>query len=77
MTGKTMNLLRFHLRGFRNAEFARIMGRAELDGRVAHLYGLTEAEFAHIPGTFPLVAPEVRDAAMAAYRTRAAAGTAG
>ncbi|HEX8450920.1 MAG TPA: RNA-binding domain-containing protein [Longimicrobium sp.] len=42
--------------------------RAELDGMVAHLYGLTEAEFAHILGTFPLVAKETKDAAMAAYQ---------
>ncbi|EYB66520.1 hypothetical protein DEIPH_ctg103orf0049 [Deinococcus phoenicis] len=42
--------------------------RAELDGRVAHLYGLTEAEFTHVLGTFPLVAQEVKDAALAAYR---------
>ncbi|MBA2670204.1 MAG: ATP-binding protein, partial [Gemmatimonadetes bacterium] len=48
------------------AERARL--RAELDGMVAHLYGLTEAEFAHILGTFPLVKPEVGDAALEAYR---------
>ncbi len=34
--------------------------RAELDGLVAHLYGLSEAEFAHILGTFPLVANAVK-----------------
>lgn len=42
--------------------------RAELDGLVAHLYGLTEAEFAHILGTFPLVAEPVKVAALNAYR---------
>lgn len=42
---------------------------------MAHLYGPTEEEFAHIPGTFPLVAREVRDAAMAAYREGAPSGT--
>ena len=42
--------------------------RAELDGLVAHLYGLTEAEFAHILGTFPLVAQPVKVAAHNAYR---------
>ena len=42
--------------------------RAELDGLVAHLYGLTEAEFAHILGTFPLVANPVKMAAQNAYR---------
>ncbi len=43
--------------------------RAELDGRIAHLYGLTEDEFAHILRTFPLVAQPVKDAALEAYRT--------
>ena len=42
--------------------------RAELDGLVAHLYGLTEAEFVHILGTFPLVAQPVKVAAQSAYR---------
>lgn len=42
--------------------------RAELDGMIAHLYGLTEAEFTHILATFPLVAQTVKDAAIAAYR---------
>jgi hypothetical protein len=48
------------------AERARL--RAELDGLVAHLYGLTEEEFAHILGTFPLVDEAVRVAARNAYR---------
>ena len=47
--------------------------RAELDGLVAHLYGLTEAEFAHILGTFPLVADAVKVDAHNAYR-RVASG---
>ena len=42
--------------------------RAELDGLVAHLYGLTEEEFAHILTTFPVVPQETKDAALAAYR---------
>ena len=42
--------------------------RAELDGLVAHLYGLTEAEFTHILDTFPLVAQPVKVAAHNAYR---------
>lgn len=42
--------------------------RAEIDGLVAHLYGLTEAEFAHVLSTFPLVPKETKDAALAAYR---------
>ena len=48
------------------AERARL--RAELDGLVAHLYGLTYDEFAYILTTFPLVAQTVKDAALAAYR---------
>jgi hypothetical protein len=48
------------------AERARL--RAELDGLVAHLYGLTETEFAHILATFPLVAEQVKLDAHNAYR---------
>ncbi|MEY3400771.1 MAG: hypothetical protein RLZZ86_374, partial [Cyanobacteriota bacterium] len=33
---------------------------AELDGIIAHLYGLTETEFSHILSTFPIVAEEVK-----------------
>ena len=42
--------------------------RAELDGIIAHLYGLTETEFSHILSTFPIVAETVKDAALNAYR---------
>jgi len=42
--------------------------RAELDGLVAHLYGLTEDEFAHILSTFPVVPDPVKAAARNAYR---------
>ena len=42
--------------------------RAELDGLIAHLYGLTEGEFAHILSTFPLVPDAVKVAAQNAYR---------
>ena len=42
--------------------------RAELDGLVAHLYGLTEEDFAHVLSTFPLVADSVKVAAHNAYR---------
>ena len=42
--------------------------RAELDGLVAHLDGLSEAEFTHILGTFPLVAEPVKVAALNAWR---------
>lgn len=56
-----------HRNGATNpVERARL--RAELDGLVAHLYGLTEEEFAHILSTFPLVPAEVKEAAMQAYR---------
>jgi hypothetical protein len=48
------------------AERAKL--RAELDGLVAHLYGLSEAEFAHILGTFPLVPEPAKVAAHNAYR---------
>lgn len=48
------------------AERAKL--RAELDGLVAHLYGLTEAEFVHILGTFPIVPDPVKVAAHNAYR---------
>lgn len=42
--------------------------RAELDGMIAHLYGLTEAEFQHLLSTFPIVPEIVKIAAMNAYR---------
>ena len=42
--------------------------RAELDGLVAHLYGLTEDEFVHILATFPLVSEPVKQATRNAYR---------
>jgi hypothetical protein len=42
--------------------------RAELDGLVAHLYGLSEAEFAHILASFPLVPEPVKVDAHNAYR---------
>ena len=47
---------------------ARGQLRAELDGLVAHLYGLTEDEFAHILTTFPLVPEPTKQAARNAYR---------
>ncbi|MEJ1959141.1 MAG: DNA methyltransferase [Nitrosomonadales bacterium] len=56
-----------HKKGVADAlERARL--RAELDGLIAHLYGLTEAEFAHILTTFPLVPDPVKLAALNAYR---------
>ncbi|WP_341735923.1 hypothetical protein [Microcoleus sp. CAWBG640] len=50
-------------------ETERAQLRAELDGIIAHLYGLTEAEFAYILTTFPIVPETVKQAALAAYRT--------
>lgn len=56
-----------HAAGVTN-EVERGRLRAELDGMVAHLYGLTEEEFAYILGTFPLVGEPVKVAALNAYR---------
>ena len=42
--------------------------RAELDGLIAHLYGLTEEEFAYILTTFPLVSNVVEVATQNAFR---------
>jgi hypothetical protein len=47
---------------------ARARLRAELDGLIAHLYGLTESEFAYILTTFPLVAENVKLMARNAFR---------
>lgn len=47
---------------------ARAALRAQLDGLIAHVYGLDEAEFQHILSTFPLVAQEVKTAALEAYK---------
>jgi hypothetical protein len=49
-------------------EVERARLRAELDGLIAHLYGLTEEEFAYILTTFPLVPDPVKVAALNAYR---------
>ena len=42
--------------------------RAELDGAIAHLYGLTETEFTHILSTFPIVPEDTKQAALEEYR---------
>lgn len=42
--------------------------RAELDGIIAHLYGLTKTEFTHILSTFPIVPEPTKQAALQAYR---------
>jgi type I restriction-modification system DNA methylase subunit len=49
--------------------------RAELDGMIAHLYGLTEEEFSYIITTFPIVPEPVKQAALEAYRTFAPQAT--
>jgi hypothetical protein len=56
-----------HKHGASKAE-ERARLRAELDGLIAHVYGLTEAEFTYILSTFPLVPDPVRVAAHNAYR---------
>jgi hypothetical protein len=59
--------LKSHKQGVTDA-VQRAVLRAELDGLIAHLYGLTEAEFAHVLSTFPLVPDPVKIAAQNAYR---------
>ena len=49
-------------------ETERAQLRAELDGMIAHLYGLTEDEFKHILSTFPIVPEETKQAALEAYK---------
>jgi hypothetical protein len=49
-----------------SAERARL--RAELDGIIANLYGLTAEEFAYILTTFPVVPQQTKDAALAAFQ---------
>lgn len=56
-----------HRKGVTTPE-ARAKLRAELDGLIARLYGLTEDEFAYILTTFPLVPEPVKVAAQNAYR---------
>jgi len=56
-----------HQQGVTN-ETERANLRAELDGMVAHLYGLTEDEFSYILTTFPIVNATVKEAALSAYR---------
>lgn len=59
--------LKNHREGATNAvERARL--RAELDGLIAHLYGLTEEEFSYILTTFPLVPDPIKTSARNAYR---------
>ncbi|MCT7949378.1 hypothetical protein NG798_06240 [Ancylothrix sp. C2] len=57
-----------HQNGVTN-ETERAKLRAELDGMIANIYGLTEEEFAHILTTFPIVPEPVKQAALEAYKT--------
>ena len=52
-------------------EAERAALQAEIDARVAHLYGLTEDELGHILQTFPLVDEAYKAAVLAAYRALA------
>jgi hypothetical protein len=59
------------LRGHRDGAIDRVERmrlRAEIDGLVARLYGLSESEFAHILTTFPLVPESAKEAARNAHR---------
>jgi hypothetical protein len=49
-------------------EYERNKLRAELDGIIAHIYGLTEEEFAYILSTFPIVPQPQKVATQNAYR---------
>ena len=55
-----------HINGVTD-ERERAKLRAELDGMIAHLYGLTEEEFAYILTTFPIVKEQVKQDALEAY----------
>lgn len=56
-----------HKNGITESE-ARKQLSSEIDGIVAHHYGLTEDEFAYILTTFPIVPEETKKAALQAYR---------
>ena len=60
--------IKSHRQGATDGGRSGVTIRAELDGLIAHLYGLTEAEFAHILSTFPLVSDPVKVTAQNAYR---------
>lgn len=56
-----------HKNGITN-EIERAHLRAEMDGMIAHLYGLTEDELSHILSTFPIVPETTKIAVLNAYR---------
>jgi hypothetical protein len=64
---ETLNLTSLQCGVTEETERAKL--RAELDGIIAHLYGLTEEEFTYILSTFPIVPEQVKQDALAAYRT--------
>lgn len=49
-------------------EYERSKLRAELDGIIAHIYGLSEEEYAYILSTFPIVSQPQKVATQNAYR---------
>ncbi|TAE72866.1 MAG: ATP-binding protein [Bacteroidetes bacterium] len=53
--------------GVRN-ETERNQLRAELDGIIAHIYGLTEEEFSYVLSTFPIVKQAQKDLTMNEYK---------
>ena len=55
---------------------ARAALRAELDARVALVYGLSQADLEHVLGTFPLVDEATKDAVLLAFRDLADAADA-
>ena len=66
------------LKGWRDGvtdQTERLKIRAELDGMIAHLYGLTDEELTHILSTFPIVPQSIKDATLEAYRKLAKTAT--
>jgi hypothetical protein len=59
--------LKSHLDGIKGSQERAVL-KAEIDGLVAHLYGLTSEEFARVVGTFPLVSEPAKIAAQNALR---------
>jgi hypothetical protein len=49
-------------------EYERNKLKAELDGIIAHIYGLTEEKFTYILSTFPIVPQSQRQLALEEYK---------
>jgi hypothetical protein len=64
--GRLASLSRTLAQGRRPAE--QMPEYAELQARVARLYGLSEADFEHVLRTFPLIPTEVREATLRVFR---------